>query len=130
MFTIDQIKAAHSKVKSGADFPGYVKEIATLGVTEYTYAVGDGSTTYYGAENFSAASSPRYAQMTIADAGSIETLLKDLKIHQAGGSDFLTFCRQAAEAGVEKWTVNMNDMTCTYYDLAGNKMLTEAIPDA
>jgi len=27
MFTVEQIKAAHSKVKSGADFPSYIKEI-------------------------------------------------------------------------------------------------------
>ena len=35
MFTAEQIKAAHSKVKSGADFPGYIKEIKALGVTHY-----------------------------------------------------------------------------------------------
>ncbi len=29
MFTVEQIKAAHSKVKSGADFPSYIKEIKT-----------------------------------------------------------------------------------------------------
>ena len=33
MFTVEQIKAAHSKVKSGADFPSYIKEIKSLGVT-------------------------------------------------------------------------------------------------
>ena len=27
MFTLDQIKEAHAKVKSGADFPGYVQEL-------------------------------------------------------------------------------------------------------
>jgi uncharacterized protein YbcV (DUF1398 family) len=33
-----------------------------------------------------------------------------------------------AAAGVEKWTVHMTEMTCTYYDKAGNKMLVEEIP--
>lgn len=30
MFTVEQIKAAHSKVKTGADFPAYIKEIRTF----------------------------------------------------------------------------------------------------
>lgn len=32
MVTIAQIQAAHSKVKSGKDFPAYIKEIKQLGV--------------------------------------------------------------------------------------------------
>ncbi|MGB4398918.1 MAG: DUF1398 family protein [Daejeonella sp.] len=35
MFTAEQIKAAHSKVKSGADFPAYIQDIKALGVTGY-----------------------------------------------------------------------------------------------
>ena len=35
MCTVAQIKAAQIKVKSGADFPAYIKEIKTLGVTQY-----------------------------------------------------------------------------------------------
>ena len=35
MFTVEQIKAAHSKVQSGADFPAYIREIKELGVTHY-----------------------------------------------------------------------------------------------
>ena len=32
MFTVNQIKEAHSKVKSGADFPAYIQDIKKLGV--------------------------------------------------------------------------------------------------
>ena len=49
MFTIEQIKEAHAKVKSGADFPKYVKEMKTLGVVSYDHYVADGHTNYYGA---------------------------------------------------------------------------------
>jgi hypothetical protein len=44
MFTIEQIKAAHSKVKSGTDFPAYVQELIALGVTGYETYVADGHT--------------------------------------------------------------------------------------
>jgi hypothetical protein len=33
MVTIEQIKQAHNKVKSGADFPKYIQEIKKLGVS-------------------------------------------------------------------------------------------------
>ena len=32
MFSLDQIQQAHSKLKSGADFPVYIHEIKLLGV--------------------------------------------------------------------------------------------------
>ena len=46
MFTLDQIKAAHSQVKSGADFPKYIQDIGKLGVLKYEHFVADGHTTY------------------------------------------------------------------------------------
>lgn len=32
MFTLEQIKAAHSNVRSSADFPAYIQAIKNLGV--------------------------------------------------------------------------------------------------
>ena len=48
MFTVEQIKTAHGKVKSGADFPFYIKEIKLLGVTHYEAYVADGHIDYHG----------------------------------------------------------------------------------
>lgn len=49
MFTVEQIKAAHGKVKSGADFPAYIQEIKAMGVTHYEAYVADGHVDYHGA---------------------------------------------------------------------------------
>ena len=54
MFTVEQIKAAHSKVKSGADFPNYIKEIEILGIIHYEAFVEDGHIDYHGPNNFTA----------------------------------------------------------------------------
>ena len=51
MFTIEQIKTAHAKVKSGADFPAYIREIKQLGVAAYETWVTDGHTEYKGQNN-------------------------------------------------------------------------------
>ena len=44
MFTVKQIKTAHGKVKSGADFPVFISEIIQLGVTGFETSVSEGHT--------------------------------------------------------------------------------------
>ncbi|SFQ35059.1 DUF1398 domain-containing protein [Parafilimonas terrae] len=128
MFTIEQIKAAHSKVRTGIDFPSYVKEMKSLGVLFYEHFVSDGHIQYHGSNNFILSADAKWAPVEVAERGNKENLKHSLLIHQQGQTDYLTFCRQSAEAGVEKWIVDMQRMTCTYYDKPGNEMLVEDIP--
>jgi uncharacterized protein YbcV (DUF1398 family) len=128
MFTIEQIKEAHAKVKSGADFPKYIQELKALGLVSYEHYVSDGHTLYRGTAGFSIAADAKYPAMEVADTGAVERLQHALLIHQQGQTDYPTFCRQAVEAGVEKWTVNTVEMRCTYFDKAGNAMVAEEIP--
>lgn len=128
MFTLDQISEAHSKVKSGADFPQYVQDLIKLEVLHYSTFVDDGHTIYFGKENHRIQSPAKYPVFKIAAHGNNEKFAADLKKHQTGQTDYSTFCRDAAESGVEKWTVDLSKMTCTYYDRSGNTMLTENIP--
>lgn len=128
MFTLQQIQDTHAKVKSGADFPRYIQDMKTLGVTSYTLSVSDGHTTYSGGEDVNISSEIRWPIKAIAAPASPEKLTHDLKIHQLGKTDFLTFCQQAADAGVDKWTVDIAKMKCSYYDSDGNIMVAEDIP--
>ena len=128
MFTISQIKEAHAKVKSGADFPKYVKEITALGVESYSTYVRDGHTEYKGADGFSTNSDAKYGGLIIADKSDNEKFKQYLKAHQQGQSDYATFCNQSAQTGVEKWVVDTTEMTCIYYDKSGKMMLSEIIP--
>lgn len=127
-FTADQLKAAHSKVKSGADFPAYIKDIKALGVTHYETYVADGHTDYHGANNHTAKVPAKYDSMTIADTIKSELFKTELLAHQQGKTDYLTFIKMCATAGIEKWIIRMDNMTCTYYDKTGNEILAEAIP--
>lgn len=129
MFTIEQIKTAHAKVKSGADFPNYIKEIKSLGVAFYETYVTDGHTDYFGKDDYKTSSVAKYNMLLIADNSNVEEFKKELKAHQQGKTDYLTFCDGCARLGVEKWTVCMDKMTCTYFDKTGNKLLLEVIPD-
>jgi len=128
MFTIEQINEAHSKVKSGADFPEYIQDIKSLGVTAFETWVKDSHTDYSGTNNYQTSSKPLYEDLTIADNTNKEKFVCYLKSHQQGETDYFTFCKHCAETGIEKWLVSLNEMTCTYYDKAGNEILVEQIP--
>jgi uncharacterized protein YbcV (DUF1398 family) len=128
MFTEQQIKDAHGRVKTGADFPRYVHEIKKLGLLRYEYLVENGMTVYYGENNHIVQSAAKYATLAIAETSSAAILRYNIAIHQQGQTDFMTFCRQAAEAGVEKWVIDTQKMMCTYYNQQGNEMVAELIP--
>ncbi len=128
MFTLDQIKAAHSKVKSGADFPNYIQDLIKLGITYYETFVSDGHTIYQGENNYTVLSPAKYDALIIADKSNSEQFISDLKGHQQGKTNYPTFCNDSAKSGIEKWAVDMSKMTCTYFDKAGNMILEEKIP--
>jgi uncharacterized protein YbcV (DUF1398 family) len=128
MFTIAQIKEAHSKVKSGADFPAYIQELIALGVLGYDTFVNDGHIEYFGANNFRAAATDTYAHITIAPSANKERFIEFLVMHQEGQTDYLTFCNHAGQCGIAKWSVNIVEMTCTYLDQSGDAILIEKIP--
>ena len=128
MFTTAQIKAAHSKVKSGADFPSYIKEIKLLGVTHYETYVKDGHIDYHGGSHYTVTVPANYETLAIANTPKTEEFKAALLAHQQGKSDYLTFIKMCAGTGINKWEICMDKMTCTYYDSAGNKILVEEIP--
>ncbi len=128
MFTLEQIKTAHSKVKSGADFPAYISDIKQFGVTGYETYVSDGHTDYYGENDFKTSTDAKYDHLVIAENSNAEQFKMDLKSHQQGQTNYPTFCSDCAKSGIEKWTVRIDQMTCTYYDKLGNEILVEIVP--
>ncbi|MBB6370490.1 DUF1398 domain-containing protein [Chryseobacterium shigense] len=127
-FTVEQIKAEHQKVKSGADFPQYIQAIKHLGVSHYTVYVSDGNTQYFDTDNESGHTGKKYDNLSVSENLNLEQFKTRLKLHQQGGTDYLTFCSDCAENGVEGWKMDLNDMTCTYFDKKENEILVEQIP--
>ena len=129
MFTLEQIAQAHSRVKSGADFPRYVQDLIALGVQRYTTWLTDGHTDYKG-QGQQLSTTPKYAMQAIAGVSDHAKFHERLKLHQQGGTDYPTFCADARAAGVQRWVVDTQAMTCTYYSAAGEVVLVEGIPAA
>ena len=128
MFTVAQIEKAHQKVKSGADFPKYIREIKEMGVLGFETWVTDSHTEYFGANNYKTLSQPQYDDLTISEITNKEQFVIQLKAHQQGQTDYNTFCKNCAKNGIEKWVVDLVKMTCIYYDKAEQEILIEQIP--
>ncbi|QQL50120.1 DUF1398 domain-containing protein [Mucilaginibacter ginkgonis] len=129
MFTLEELKAAHARVKTGADFPNYIQEIKKLGLATYEFIVSDGSTNYYSQGGYCIKGEAIYPALRIAKASSIQDVEHAISIHQQGQTDFMTFCKQVADAGVEKWIIDTNNMLCTYLDCSGTILIAEPIPE-
>lgn len=128
MFTLEDIKTAHGKVKSGSDFPLYIRDITILWVSSYTTFVFDGHVEYVWSERYSVTSGPLYDALEIAQQSDPEQFIIHLKAHQQWASDYKTFCNQCAETWIVKWIVDTNTMTCTYYNISEDSILVEKIP--
>lgn len=128
MFTIEQIKDAHAKVKTGADFPNYIQDLIILGVKGYDTFVHDGHVEYYGVNNYNVSANEKYPEIKVADFPNKELFIQFLVQHQSGETDYMTFSNHAAQCGIAKWRVDIVEMTCTYFDKSENEILIEKIP--
>jgi len=128
MFTVQQIEDAHAKVNSGADFPIYIQAIKEFGVRTFETWVKDSHTIYFGINGFQTQSNPQYDNLEIMPHLELDKFKDYLKIHQQGQTDYYTFCQHCAQTGIEKWIVDLSQMTCTYYDQSNIAVLTENIP--
>jgi uncharacterized protein YbcV (DUF1398 family) len=133
-FTKEQIDSARAKVKTGADFPKEIKEFKRIGITKYEFFLKNGVCIYYADDDFSLETESEYAisgvnSLEISSKPSLKKFRIKLLEHQKGISNFQTFCKLAADLGVNKWISDLIKMTCTYYDSSGKKMHSEKIPE-
>ncbi|WP_160680068.1 DUF1398 family protein [Clostridium sp. C8-1-8] len=127
MFTKEKIEAAHNKVKSGEDFPKYVKEIKGMGIKSHEVVLSDGIWIFKGTDEQVIQINTEMKNLRVSEQSSIEKFKQILYKHQKGETDYSTFCIEASEAGVERWVSNFDDMTVTYFDLYGNPIDVEKI---
>lgn len=128
MFTLEQIAEAHTRVKSGADFPLFMQDLIALGVAGNSIFVSDGRAEYWDKNGERLVSDAAYPVKEIADGCDADKFKTRLKLHQHGGTDYPTFCSDCAETGIDHWTIDMAAMKCTYFDKAGNEILVEQVP--
>jgi uncharacterized protein YbcV (DUF1398 family) len=129
MLTLQHIHDAHARVASGADFPRYAGEIKALGVVWYDTFVADGRTVYTTVAGVFLTDEPVRKPLPLSGVNPV-LFRERLAAHQRGESTYDEFCLDCARTGVEKWRVDLSQMTCTYYDMQGQALVVEEIPAA
>ena len=129
MFTKEQIETSHAKVQSGSDFPKYILELKNMGVKINEVIISDGSWIFKGEGNHTISFKRGLESVDVANNSSAEKFKNILANHQKGETDYITFCIQAGEAGVEKWVTDLEKMTVTYLDKNGAILSVEDIPN-
>ncbi len=126
-FTLETIKEAHGKY-TGVDFPKLIQEFKLMGMERNEYIVEDGRSIYVDISGKVLEIEGNQSIIpinSISEKGEVKKIIKE---HQAGKTDFATFCNQVAEAGVFKWVTRIDAMTCNYYDINDNLLVSEEIP--
>lgn len=82
MFTLEEIVTLHRKVKTGADFPQYARDLTGIGVTGYDTFVADGHAEYFGNPTV-LTSAPKYAPLEIAKVTDKDHFIERLRLHQS-----------------------------------------------
>ncbi len=126
-FTLQAIAEAHAKY-TGVDFPKLIREFKLMGMAANTFNLKTGVVTYTSNDGERIEVQGKAVDVPINHTSSGEAANSVLKRHQAGETDFDTFCIEIAGAGVYKWVSNINTMTCSYYDLRESVVVSEAIP--
>jgi uncharacterized protein YbcV (DUF1398 family) len=126
-FTLDNIKDAHAKF-TGVHFPKLIQEFKKMEMVTNAFNLQSGKVTYAHRAGEQIEVQANAVDEPINATSSADEAKDVLRRHQAGETDFVTFCREIAGAGVYKWVSNMDEMTCSYYDLNDHVVIVEAIP--
>ncbi len=94
----------------------------------YTTFVYDGHWEYQGSNNFILTSWAKYESLVINTTIDKDWFIANLKLHQQWKTDYMTFCGDAAQAGIVKWIMDLETMDCIYCDSTDNHILVEKIP--
>lgn len=127
-FSLEAIQEAHRQF-TGVDFPKLIKEFKLMGMLANTYDIQAGLVTYEHKSGEKIEVRSNAVDVPVNTVSSTAAAQDVLKRHQAGETDFLTFCKEIAGAGVYKWISDMDKMTCSYYDLKDNVVIAEEIPN-
>jgi uncharacterized protein YbcV (DUF1398 family) len=127
MFTIEQIDDIHARLGSAKTFPEHVRALKAIGVERSDSYLADGHSEYFAQGGQRVVSPPVHPMLAIVETSQRETFLQHLGRHERRETTYLEMSRGLAESGIEKWTVDTDRMTMTFYDKAGTEMLVEQI---
>lgn len=127
MFTLQQIDDLHARLGKAKTLAQYVRALHAIGVEHYDSYLTDGHSEYFGKDGYKIVCPPVHDLLVIAEVSQRDSFLQHLRRHELGETGYMDMSRGLAESGIEKWSVDAEGMTMTFYDRAGNAMLVNRI---
>ena len=127
MFTLENINRGHVQF-TGPDFPKLIAYFKDLSMVENTVDIQSGQVTYRSQTGQTLEKTGYQVTIPVSDQANLDQFVTILRNHQAGQTDFPTFCQETAEAGIYKWVTDLEAMTCSYLDQAEQAVFVETIP--
>ncbi|MGT2743230.1 DUF1398 domain-containing protein [Streptococcus plurextorum] len=127
MFTLENINHGHEQF-TGPDFPKLIAYFKGLGMVENTVDIQSGQVVYRSKAGQTLEKQGYQAMVPVSDRVNLDKFVTILRNHQAGQTDFLTFSQETAEAGIYKWVIDLEALTCSYLDKAEQAVFVETIP--
>ncbi|HEM6117623.1 TPA: DUF1398 family protein [Streptococcus suis] len=127
MFTLEAINHGHEQF-TGPDFPKLIAYFKDLGMVENTVNIQSGQVVYHSKTGQVIEKAGYQVSVPVAEQFDKEQFVTILRNHQAGQTDFSTFCQETAESGIYKWVTDLEAMTCSYVDKAEQPVFMETMP--
>ncbi len=127
MFTVEQINDIHDRLGKAETLLQYVQALHALGVERYESYLTDGHSEYFGKDGYTVKSPAVHETFLIAKTSNRGNLLKHLNLLEQGKTSYLEMSQGLAESGIEKWTVDTNELIMTFCDKASKRLLVETI---
>jgi uncharacterized protein YbcV (DUF1398 family) len=127
LFTIEQIDDLHERLGTMESLPDYLRSLSRIGVAWFDSYLRDGHSEFFSSDGRSVVSEAAHELLTIADVADRASVIDHLAQHQRGETDYVTLSMGLAASGVEKWTMDTNDLIVTYLDRRGNRLLIERL---
>jgi uncharacterized protein YbcV (DUF1398 family) len=105
-------------------FPYYAEALRASGISAVETSIAAGGSVYHLADGAVAESfDPVVAPVSVVPDWNERALVAAIRADQGGRTSFPEFLRDAWEAGVIHFRVDLDDRTCTYFGTAGNRYL-------
>jgi uncharacterized protein YbcV (DUF1398 family) len=123
-FTQKDLDRAH-KGTSRANVREYLATLFDLGVVSYTSYVSDGHSDYFDEDGNWISSPAVHEPYEVADEADRDAAQRAIDAHLRRETDYFTFSKQLAAAGVCTWVMDTIAMTCAFCSTSGQRLIVD-----
>ena len=114
---------------AGQSYPVYVKNMKAVGICRYEVLVRSHDRTFYITDGEQLKIPGHSATLTCAERFNLAKTKEAVRRTQQGLTDYSTFLKEIAEAGVHTYVADLEEMQIIYKGLHAGEKYAEKIPE-